>query len=73
MLFFNKKSKKRKCEFCGPASKIKLTPCANGEMNIVMGIIDKGIVVFQHGLALGFLDVEYCPKCGAKLERRIVC
>ena len=27
-----------------------------------------GIVLYKNGLAQGYFDIEYCPKCGRKLN-----
>jgi hypothetical protein len=68
------------CAFCNDED-IKLTPCANGDHNLIAmihGDIDRqtriednfGIMILNFGRGLGFFDIKYCPICGRKLEAR---
>lgn len=69
------------CEFCqgynslkGSTSgkSIKINKCANStdltDCNIVIPLNDTPcIIIFDHGIAKGYVDAEYCFKCGRKL------
>ena len=70
------------CEFCegynssggGSCGKpIKINKCAHPtdltDCNILIPPNDKPcIVIFAHGAAKGYMEAEYCFKCGRKLS-----
>ena len=73
------------CEYCdyyhssngGVSGKlIKIKKCAN-KTNLTDCQIHKcgtddnfGIIVFDCGVAKGYFDIDFCPKCGKKLSER---
>lgn len=69
------------CEFCGyyhspnggaSGMLIKIVKCANKtDLTdcIIMRSQDENpsMVIFSHGIAKGYFDITYCPKCGERL------
>jgi NAD-dependent SIR2 family protein deacetylase len=51
---------------------MRLKPCGNGEHNLETHIVDKGIVIFTYGKALGYFDINYCPLCGERLRQEVI-
>ena len=47
-----------------------MKPCASGDKHLQAAIIDKGLILFQYGQAMGYIDVEFCPICGKPLQGR---
>lgn len=70
------------CEYCegynsskgGSHGKaIKITKCANPteltDCNVIIPSNDKPcIIIFAHGMAMGYIEADYCIKCGRKLS-----
>ena len=60
----------RGCKMCSGWNKIKLKPCANGDLGVQadIGSAGKGdtfgLVVYNHLLASGYVDFPFCPFCG---------
>ena len=58
------------CKMCSGWNKIKLKPCANGDLGVQadIGSAGKGdtfgLVVYNHLLASGYVDFPFCPFCG---------
>lgn len=39
--------------------------------NTKLSVIDKGIVIFEDGIAIATFDIKYCPVCGVELKRLV--
>ena len=58
------------CKMCSGWNKIKLKPCANGDLGVQadIGSVGKGdafgLVVYNNHLASGYVDFPFCPFCG---------
>ena len=66
------------CKMCSGWNKIKLKPCANGDLGVQadIGSAGKGdtfgLVVYNHLLASGYVDFPFCPFCGKPLTDEAV-
>ena len=58
------------CEMCSGWKRIKLKPCANGDLGVQADIGSSGkrdtfgLVVYNRLLASGYVDFPFCPFCG---------
>lgn len=58
------------CGMCSGWNKVKLKPCANGDLGVQadIGSVGKGdafgLVVYNNHLASGYVDFPFCPFCG---------
>ena len=68
----------RGCKMCSGWNKIKLKPCANGDLGVQaeIGSAGKGdtfgLVVYNHLLASGYVDFPFCPFCGKPMTDEAV-
>ena len=68
----------RGCKMCSGRNKIKLKPCANGDLGVQaeIGSAGKGdtfgLVVYNHLLASGYVDFPFCPFCGKPMTEEAV-
>ena len=59
------------CEMCADWRKLKLKPCANGDLGVradigSLGEDDPfGLLVYDQYLPSGYVDFDFCPFCGA--------
>ena len=66
------------CKMCSGWNKIKLKPCANGDLGVQadIGSAGKGdtfgLVVYNHLLASGYVDFPFCPFCGKPMTDEAV-
>ena len=69
---------KASCEYCNsgvvnkeyivPLVDLLVQPCANGDLGVRASIIHDGIILFANKhTASGYIDINYCPMCGAKI------
>lgn len=58
------------CEMCSRWNRLKLSPCANGDLGVQADIGSAGkddtfgLVVYRNLLASGYVDFLFCPFCG---------
>ena len=58
------------CGMCEGWNKIRLKPCANGDLGVQADIGSSGkedtfgLVVYNRFLASGYVDLPFCPFCG---------
>lgn len=46
-------------------------PCAHGDLGVRAQYFDKGIILFKdYNTASGYFDINFCPICGRKIERK---
>lgn len=69
------------CEFCDKyhsvkggvsGAEIKISKCGNEtnltDCQIMISQNDNpAMIIYSHGMAMGYFYIEYCPKCGRKL------
>lgn len=58
------------CNFCSKRKDIKINPSPLDKSNQpdTAIIVDRGIVLLKQDRGYGYIDINYCPFCGNKLN-----